>query len=172
MNKMYKQFISIILSVSLVGTCVPAYAGGKSFLAVPGMRELNSSLDMSRFHSRDDEETYPVLFIGGSEGADKSSVLRLPNAEQIPNQGLRNEQGNLKFDFVSYKWRKRLAVYITLWHTGLHFSLQHREAGKILDIKPVTIVKKKLIEFLGLLAPDQKKMLSTIELNNQQIKAF
>lgn len=36
MKQIYKQLISIILSVCLVGASVPAYAGGKSLLAVPG----------------------------------------------------------------------------------------------------------------------------------------
>lgn len=51
---MYKQFISIILSISLVGTCVPAYAGGESCLASPSFNTLPyvQNLDEPRFNGK------------------------------------------------------------------------------------------------------------------------
>lgn len=42
-HNIYKQFISIILQVCLVGVSVPANAGGNFFLAVPGDTELDFS---------------------------------------------------------------------------------------------------------------------------------
>ena len=158
--KVYKQLISIILSVCLVGTGMPVYAGESSCLAVPGVSEMKSSFIVSKSDNDEDKKEH------------KTSGLRFDNADQIPSYKYKDKKSDLTLELISYKWRKKLAICITVWHTGWQFSWQYREASKILNDTNAKIKKEILENPLGLLTPDQKSIFATIELNDKQIKAL